>query len=69
MTITTELNISGMTCAHCVRAVESALREVPGVVAAQVDLSRGAARVQGQIKVSDLLAAVRAEGYGAEVRA
>ncbi|AWN21834.1 heavy metal transport/detoxification protein [Deinococcus irradiatisoli] len=69
MTTSTELKITGMTCSHCVKAVESALNEVEGVAAVQVQLESGTARVQGQTDVNDLLAAVRGEGYGAEVLA
>ncbi|WP_425148676.1 CopZ family metallochaperone [Deinococcus sp.] len=61
----TELNISGMTCGHCVAAVTQALRSVSGVQDAQVDLKTGQAVVQGQADLSALLAAVSEEGYSA----
>jgi Cu+-exporting ATPase len=41
----TRLTIHGMTCAGCVRAVESALTRVPGVVSASVNLATEEARV------------------------
>jgi copper chaperone len=66
--MTTELSISGMTCGHCVAAVTKALRSVPGVQDAQVDLQQGAASVQGQADAQALLAAVTEEGYSAQVR-
>ena len=46
-TPTTELNITGMTCGHCVKAVEGALRAIPGVQTVTVDLAGGRATVQG----------------------
>jgi len=64
----TELNISGMTCGHCQTAVTKALKSVPGVQDAQVDLKTGKAVVQGQADLPALLAAVTEEGYGAQVR-
>ena len=50
-TITTEvvtIGISGMTCGSCQRRVQHALRSVPGVVDATVDLASGTAAVQFQ---------------------
>jgi P-type Cu+ transporter len=40
---TCTLDITGMTCASCVRRVEKALGTVPGVSAAQVNLATEAA--------------------------
>lgn len=64
---TTTLNVTGMSCGHCVRAVEKALRAVPGVRDAEVSLEGGRATVQGDAGAEALIAAVREEGYGAEV--
>ncbi|MFB1489772.1 MULTISPECIES: heavy-metal-associated domain-containing protein [unclassified Thiocapsa] len=60
------LSIIGMSCGHCVRAVTSALESVAGVESVVVDLEPGRARVEGQADVAALIAAVVAEGYGAE---
>jgi copper chaperone len=62
----TELNIEGMTCDHCQKAVKSALEGVDGVTAAEVDLETGRARVEGGADVTRLVAAVEDEGYRAE---
>lgn len=63
-----ELNVSGMSCGHCKSAVEGALRKVEGVKAAEVDLSGGKARVEGEnVNPEALIAAVLDEGYGASV--
>jgi len=64
----TELNISGMTCGHCQTAVSKALKSVPGVQDAQVDLTSGKATVDGQADVQALIAAVVEEGYGAQAQ-
>jgi len=69
MGMTTELNISGMSCGHCVKAVETALKGVPGVQDVQIDLSGGKATVQGEADQTALIAAVTEEGYGATVAA
>jgi len=45
--IKTELAIEGMTCASCVGRVERALRTVPGVTAARVNLATERAVVEG----------------------
>lgn len=39
------LNIEGMQCEHCRRSVEEALKAVPGVQKAVVDLAGGTAEV------------------------
>lgn len=66
---TTTLRISGMTCDHCVRAVSGALKNVPGVEDADVDLQAGNALVnydESRTSPSALAAAVEEEGYDAE---
>jgi len=63
------LNIHGMTCEHCVRAVRTALEAVPGVRRAEVSLESGEAKVQGEVDPKALVTAVEAEGYSAEIRA
>ncbi len=67
---TTRLKVSGMTCEHCVRAVEGALRNQPGVRNATVHLENGAAEVEfeeSSVAPEQLIAAVREEGYEATV--
>lgn len=68
-THTIELNVSGMTCGHCQSAVAQALKGVPGVQDAQVDLKTGKAVVQGDADTQALVNAVVEEGYAAEVTA
>ena len=69
-TIALSLDIAGMTCASCVGRVERALRAVPGVVDASVNLATERARVTALAADADafaarLIAAVEAAGYGA----
>lgn len=63
----TELKVTGMSCGHCVKAVEKALGALPGVEAVQVSLEEGKATVQGNADTQAMIAAVKEEGYGAEV--
>jgi copper chaperone len=63
-----ELDIQGMTCGHCVRAVTEAIQNVKGVTNVQVNLQPGSANVEGEPNPEDLLAAIREEGYQAQVR-
>ena len=61
-----ELPVAGLTCAHCVQAVERALRAVRGVHAASVNLAAGRAFVEydpGQATLGALHAAVKEAGY------
>ena len=65
----TDLDISGMTCAACAGRVERALRAVPGVTEASVNLATERARVHGGATRDALVAAVTAAGYEARVAA
>ncbi|MCB9778522.1 MAG: copper-translocating P-type ATPase [Alphaproteobacteria bacterium] len=67
-TVTHSLDIGGMTCASCSGRVEAALRKVPGVVTAQVNLASERATVAaraGVVTMGDLVEAVQATGYEA----
>lgn len=61
-----QLLISGMSCASCVTRVQNALQNVPGVVAARVNLAERTALVTGCAAPEALLNAVAAAGYSAE---
>lgn len=41
-----ELTVTGMSCNHCKNVVEKAVRGLPGVLAAEVDLAAGTLRVE-----------------------
>jgi P-type Cu+ transporter len=66
-----QLEISGMTCASCVRRVERGLSKVQGVDAANVNFATEKAYVTAgdNVQVADLVAAVEKAGYGAKVAA
>ncbi len=57
------LKVSGMTCAHCVSAVGSAVRAVPGTEDVAVDLGRGEVWVTGNPEPGAVRAAIAEEGY------
>ena len=65
------LQITGMTCASCVRRVEKATLKVPGIVDASVNLATERARIRyatGSVPDATLLMeAVRGAGYDAHV--
>lgn len=62
----TKLNITGMNCGHCVKAVNEALSGVPGVdKVVEVSLERSGAQVEGNADTAALIAAVEEEGYEA----
>ncbi len=59
------LAITGMSCAGCVAAVETALRGTPGVAEANVNFAERTAQVAGDAEAATLIQAVRAAGYDA----
>ena len=69
-----DISIQGMTCASCVLRVEKALKAVPGVSAATVNLATERAHINWATELSDpkdvslkVLAAVHKAGYEASV--
>lgn len=62
----TRLAISGMSCASCVKSVQKALEQTPGVETASVNFGTHTAQVFGQADTQALIDAVDAVGYGAE---
>ncbi|MDH4134691.1 MAG: heavy metal translocating P-type ATPase, partial [Gammaproteobacteria bacterium] len=62
---TTRLSIGGMNCAGCVARVEKALRAVPGVDEAMVNLVERTATVTGHANPKALIAATAGAGYEA----
>ncbi len=65
--MTTELSVSGMTCASCVAHVTRAIKKVPGVEDASVNLATEHATVEhaGDISTDLLVAAIAKAGYDA----
>jgi len=66
---TVELEIGGMTCEHCARSVENAIRAVRGAEVAEIDYrsSRGVVSVPDEVPDGDLVAAIERVGYSASV--
>ena len=65
-----KLDVSGMSCGHCVSAVQEALSAVPGVKVETVEI--GAATVsfdETKVSVGDLVDAVSDAGYEANAAA
>jgi copper ion binding protein len=62
---TTTLRVNGMSCDHCVKAVTEALRRLPTVSDAAVDLEAGEAVVQSSepLDLDAVSAAIDEAGY------
>lgn len=64
------LDIRGMTCASCVARIEKALKKVPGVLDASVNLATEKARITSfGVPTAALIAAVEKAGYEAAMTA
>ncbi|MDT8902985.1 copper ion binding protein [Anaeroselena agilis] len=60
------LTVEGMTCNHCKAAVEKAVRALPGVMAAEVDLAAKALKIDfdtAKNSLDDIKHAVEEAGY------
>ncbi|MDZ7814861.1 MAG: SO_0444 family Cu/Zn efflux transporter [Planctomycetota bacterium] len=58
-----DLNVRGMTCEHCVKAVTRAIEKVDGVKSVRVDLESGIASVEGNPEVEKITKNVEELGY------
>ena len=59
-----QIGIGGMTCASCVARVEKALKKVPGVIEASVNLATESARVRSAAALTRELLSAAVVGAG-----
>lgn len=60
------VDITGMTCDHCVRAVDGALRRVDGVSVVSVKVGQAVVSYEPETVSQDRITqAIESEGYGA----
>jgi copper chaperone len=62
---TRTITVAGMTCGHCVAAVEGEIGKIDAVTSVQADLESGLVTVEaeGPLADQDLVAAVDEAGY------
>jgi copper chaperone CopZ len=61
--MTTTVSVSGMTCAHCVRAVFTSLAGVPGIARADVTIGRAVIEHDGTVTPEQIRDAIAVAGY------
>ncbi|MGF1803717.1 cation transporter, partial [Aliivibrio sifiae] len=66
-TKTTQLILSGMTCASCVASVEKIISDTNNVQSVRVNLAERTALVTGDINEMEVIQAIEKGGYGAEI--
>ena len=59
----TEIEITGMSCQHCVGAVKSALEKIPGVTRAEVTVGAAVLESDRALSRDELDRALDDEGY------
>ena len=59
----TTASISGMSCAHCVRAVFTSLAGVAGIDRAEVSIGKAVIEHGGPVAPEDIRAAIKLAGY------
>lgn len=68
-TASVDLKVSGMHCASCVNRIEEAIKKLPGIESASVNLASERAAVRyalAKLSVDQIVAAVASAGYSAE---
>ncbi|MDR1067911.1 MAG: cation transporter [Clostridiales Family XIII bacterium] len=63
----TIINVSGMSCEHCVRAVTTAVNALPGIGGVAVDLAAGTVAVEydpAQSPLDKIKAGIADQGFG-----
>ncbi len=66
MTETTILNVSGMTCGHCVKAVEESVGKLSGVNKVKVDLESSSVEIdfqRDQVDLKQITNTIEDQGY------
>lgn len=61
-----QLKVEGMSCGHCVKAVENGVGELNGVTAVNVNLEKGLVDVtfdNSKVTTSNIKEAIEEEGY------
>lgn len=59
-------NVQGMTCQHCINAVNDAVHEWDANAQVQVDLAAGQVSIASDLPVERLLRAIQNSGYAAQ---
>ncbi len=57
------LEVHGMSCAHCVASITSAVSPLPGVTGVDVALTAGTVHVEGSPDAGAVAAAIEDAGY------
>lgn len=65
MSRTTTITVQGMTCGHCVAAVQQEVGRIPGVTGVEVDLENGVVAIASadELDAATVAAAVDEAGY------
>ena len=63
-----QYSVTGMSCAACSAHVEKAVLKVEGVTSCTVSLLTNSMSVEGTASSADVISAVKAAGYGAELK-
>lgn len=67
MTRTTTVTVQGMTCGHCVAAVEQEVGQIPGVTGVDIDLETGAVAISSDAELDPATVAAAVDEAGYEV--
>jgi Au+-exporting ATPase len=58
-----KLNVPGISCEHCVKRIESALKAVAGVKKIEISVKKKTVEVSGTASEEDIVSAIKEAGY------
>ncbi len=64
----TVFEVNGMKCGGCVTKAQEALKAVPGLVDAKVDLAGKSALISGDVDPAAVIVALQKVGYPANIK-
>ncbi|MDD5764921.1 MAG: heavy-metal-associated domain-containing protein [Candidatus Marinimicrobia bacterium] len=64
----TTIYVSNMSCMHCKMRIEQGLKQLPGISIIDISVPDKTVKIEGEIRESDAIEAIRNIGYSAELK-
>ncbi|MFA4838586.1 MAG: heavy-metal-associated domain-containing protein [Candidatus Neomarinimicrobiota bacterium] len=64
----TTVYVSNMSCMHCKMRIEQALKRLSGISSIDISVPDKTVKIEGEVRESDVIDAIRNIGYSAELK-